>query len=357
MSAPLPEHQQQEIRHYVRDLLQSAPAFGQLPAEERRKMAHDLVRVLSLISEPGAPLPVTPAPAQALDVGSNDALKDRLAKKQDLVGKDFKGGAAKEGAKTFKELVSAVDFPRFVSGLIEGVYTSIVNSSIKQMQEYGKLLEGVVKSAEEFAQDHISVDTARSYVASTFPQAVEMEQGDGGQRLKLKDDVEDKDVPDFQKAFAMGEKVALDEDNEAKIVAAAQLKMARDRQKMLATMVAMGINRIIVTDGEIKASVLFDVKSKDTAQRSTSASTYDSTTSQSSSGGGFFGWLFGGDDTTETKVSSAYSSEQEKSTAELEARAKLSGSVTVRFKSETFPLEKVASPEQTGAVQEKGGGR
>jgi len=255
-------------------------------------------------------------------------------------------GATKAGAAVFRDLVSAVDFPKFVSGLVEGVYTSIVNSSIRQMQAYGKLLETVSKSVDQFAKENISEKEARDFVKSSFPGQIDLD-GDSG-ALKLNDDAEG-NAPDFKAVLQMQENLALTEENEKQIVLAAQMKMARQRQQTLAQMVAMGINRIIVTDGEIKASVLFDMKAKDTGQRSTSAAVSDQKTSSQSSGGGWFS----DDESVSTTVSSAYSAEQEKSTAELEAKAKLSGSVTVKFKSETFPLERLASSDELGAVQRK----
>jgi hypothetical protein len=344
-----------EIRSHVRGMLEGASAFQALDAGERSQIARDLVRVMAFVTDPAAGLPRDAAPtAQALDDGeANSALKTRLSKKQDLVGKDFKAGAANEGAKVFSNLVTAVDFPKFVSNLIEGVYTSIVNSSIKQMQAYGKLLEAVVKSVQEFATENVSLDAARDFVASSFPGAVQVDRSGGQAQLRLKEDLDDKDVPDFKTRLGMSDNPPLDEDNELKIVLAAQLKLAQQRQQQLATMVLMGINRIIVTEGEIKASVLFDVKAHDTAQRDTFANTSDvvpTSTTTTTSGGG---WFSGDTTTVDTKVSTAYSEERDKSTADLEAKAKLSGSVTVKFKSETFPLERMASSLDMGAVQQK----
>jgi hypothetical protein len=355
-------------------MLESASAFRALDAGERSQIARDLVRVLSFVGDPraglshaglpSAGLPTTPAAAldtptaRVLDDGdANSALKSRLSKKPTLVGKDFVGGAAKEGAKVFSNLVNAVAFPKFVSGLIEGVYTSIVTSSIKQMQAYGKFLEAVVKSVEEFATENVSLDAARDFVAATFPSAVQVDRTSGQSQLRLKDDLDDKDLPDFKTRLGMADNPSLDEDNELKIVLAAQLKMARQRQQQLATMVLMGINRIVVTEGEIKASVLFDVKAHDTAQRDNFASVSDqATTSSTTTSGGGGGWFSNDDPTTtnvDTRVSTAYSEERDHSTADLEAKAKLSGSVTVKFKSETFPLERLASSQEMGAVQEK----
>jgi hypothetical protein len=347
--------QSDEVRRLVRGMLENAGAFSQLAPDERREMANNLVQVLSYVSDETGGLPGVQPTARALD-DANAALKERLAKKQDLVGKDFVAGAGKAGVADFKALVTAVDFPKFVSGLIQGVYISIVDASIKQMQEYGKLLAGVVKSAQEFADENVSVGSARSFLMQTFPNSLEMEQGDDGQqRLKLKDDLDDKDRPDFKKVLQMQEDIQLSEENETKIVAAAQLSLARSRQRQLAMMIAMGINRIIVTDGEIKATVLFDMKAKDRAARQTFASTSDDTTgsTSTSSGGGL--WSSGGDQDVTTSVSSAYSQEAAQSQSELDLKAKLSGSVTVKFKSETFPLERMASAEELGAVQSKAG--
>ena len=346
------------VRHAVRAMLENAQAFGELTDDERRRTANALVHVMSYITDPKAGLrgdvsavPSDAAPVSAALEAANDALKTNLSKKQNLVGKDFKAGAATEGAKVFKQLVAAVDFPKFVASLIDGVYTSIINSSIKQMQAYGKFLEAVVKSAQEFAAENISLDSARDFVAATHPNAVQVRRDSDGSHLELKSDVDDKDEPNFQKSLGMDENVPLDEDNEAKIVLAAQLKMAQQRQQQLATMLLLGINRIVVTEGEIKASVLFDVKAHDTAQRDAFANVSDETTSSTSTESG--GWF--SDDTTkvDTSVSSAYSEVRDKSTADLEAKAKLSGSVTVKFKSETFPLERFASQVEMGSLQEK----
>lgn len=342
--------QENDVRRMVRGLLSNTEAFGEMPELERKKLAGGLVKVLSFLTDPKAGLNGVPVRAQE-EVGSNDALKARMAKDPKMVGEQFKAGAAREQAQVFKQFVDSVDFPKFVSNLIEGVYSSIVSSSIKQMQAYSKLLEGVVKSVDQFAKENISMGSAREFVAKTYPDAVTLEEGgEGGGRLKLREDVDDLKVPDFKQIGIEGEVDINDEEGERRIAQAAQLAMARQRQQQLATMVLLGINRIVVTEGEIKASVLFDTKSRDTAARQAQASTAD-TAFESEAEHSFWGT----DSRVETRVSSAYSAAQDQSSASMEAKAKLSGSVTVKFKSETFPLERIASPDQLGAVQDKGG--
>ncbi len=353
MTAP---RDHEELRKVVRGMLEEAPSFGQLAPPERQKLARTLVDVLGYLTDPTAQLSKDAVPARALE-DANAALKTRLSGKQDFAGKDFKAGAAEQGAKDFKALVAAVDFPKFVSGLVEGVYTSIVNSSIRQMQAYGKMLEGVAKSVDQFAKENISQSEARQFVQKSFPGQVQLDPNSG--KLAPVEDTGDGSTPanqpppDFKAMLEMQENVELTEENEEKIVLAAQLKMARQRQQLLAQMVAMGINRIIVTDGEIKASVLFDMKSKDTAQRTTRAATSDTKSDRHTAGGGWGTDIFGDDSEVQTTVSSAYSSEDNKSESSLQTKANLSGSVLVKFKSETFPLEKLASSDERGAIQQK----
>jgi len=107
--------------------------------------------------------------------------------------------------------------------------------------------------------------------------------------------------------------------------------------------------------------VMFEMHATDKAKRDTDAGMTDETTTDANrtttSDGGFFGSIFGGDNTTNeqvsTNVSSAYSSTKETSSAELDAKAKLAGSVLVRFKSETFPLERIATLTEVASVQNK----
>jgi hypothetical protein len=355
-TTPDPIHQ---VRQLVRGLLESSDSFGELPPRERKSVALSLVKILDYLADPYAGIELTPNKRAQLAVAQeekkdtfapNDPLRERLAKRGPTAGQDFAGGATKAAGGAFQDLVKSVDFPKFVSGLIEGVFSSIIRSSIKQMQAFQQMLEGIAKSVDQFAKETISEQSAREYLKNAYPRALQMNVDDeGNSRLALKDDVEDGDMPNLKADLGMKEDASFDDpESEAKIVFEAQRKLAKQRQQFLATMVLMGVNRIVVTDGEIKAAVMFDVRSKDTVTRDRFASTNDSRarTNTYSDGGGWF------DDSessqTETRVSSAYSDEKEHSASELTAKAQLSGSVTVKFKSETFPLERFASSDVLG---------
>jgi hypothetical protein len=351
------------VRTMVRGLLENTEAFADLPEAERRSVATSLVKIMNYLADPYAGIDVASPPvAAALEDDKkkdsftmNEKLRDRLAERGPTAGQDFKAGATGQMGEQFKELVKAVDFPKFVSGLIEGVFTSIVNSSIKQMKAFQQMLEGIAKSVDQFAKETISEATAREYLKNAHPRALDIDVDEDGARLSMSDEATDEEKAALRNDLGLKEDPSLDDrESEGKVIFEAQRKLAKQRQQMLATMVLMGINRIVVTDGEIKASVMFDVKAKDRVSRDRFASTSDTHTQNKlrEAGGGWFDDSY--EQETETKVSTAYSSEKEQSLSEIEAKAKLTGSVTVKFKSETFPLERFASSEMLGFVNEKG---
>lgn len=69
--------------------------------------------------------------------------------------------------------VQSVDFPKFVSDLLNGVFDSMAASSVEQMEAYTKLVAEVAKSAESFAQDNTSPAAARDWLTQKFPELVD----------------------------------------------------------------------------------------------------------------------------------------------------------------------------------------
>jgi hypothetical protein len=138
------------------------------------------------------------------------------------------------------------------------------------------------------------------------------------------------------------------------MVQAMRLQMARQRQQMLSTMLLMGVNRIVVTDGEIKATVQFDVSSTDTSNRQSAESMDDARTHTHNEASGSF-WGTDSSSTVNTRVSTAHADDKAASDSKLESHAKMTGYVQVKFKSETFPLEKLANNDQMSAIQGKSG--
>jgi len=155
-----------------------------------------------------------------------------------------------------------------------------------------------------------------------------------------------------------------DEKIEKEIVPAARRRMALDRQQLLATMVMMGVNRLVVTKGTIEASVLFELDTRDEVKRKFQQKTTadwrrkqeQSGASSGRSGGWFFrprnSWFSRGssEETSKFKVSTT---RQEDSTAKVDLHAKLGGKVNVEFRSDYFPMEKMVDIFQIQQIREK----
>lgn len=379
------------VRRHVRGMLEATPSFHQMAPPDRKALAGSMVNVLAYLTHPYGGTPTLaaaaararprPATATALanesdtakqglqGTGARDALQQRLANQPGQVGNEMKGQVAGQVAGIAGKLVKEVDFPKFVGSLIEGVFTSIVNSTIKQMHEFGKYLQAVAMTLKDFAAANSNIDEGREHLASQHPGALAVEDTGSGRRLRQRPGVSDDAMPNLAQLLALGdgEDIDLDDDEaETKVAEAAQLQLARMRQQQLATMVLMGINRIVVTEGEIKASVVFDVSGREDAQRTATAGTSDTQTHLDTahkydyeSKRSFWGTSGSGHGSSSTdvntRVSSATANTEDKSDAHLEAKAKLTGSVLVKFKSETFPLEKLASATELTAVQERAG--
>ena len=338
------------VQREVQGILSRSAAWRELPVDERLTMATNMAKVGSyLASDPGwLDSPTPPGhDAVATTLGPIENLQKRLAEKPGQVGQDFRAGAVREGVDQFKSLVKAVDFPEFVSGLINGVFQAIVTASIQQMEAYGELLAATAKTVEQFAQDHITDDQARNQIALRYPSIVKIERSsDGGNRLAPTSD--DANTDALRTAMNTHETIDFnDGESERKFLASAKLEMARQRQKMMALMVLLGINRIVVTNGRINAKVVFDMRASDNARRRASAGLTDDSSSESAmaaTAGGPWGGVAGYSATKH--VATVRSSVDDDSESKAQVKANLTGEVRVNFKSETFPPERMLDAMQ-----------
>lgn len=365
------------VRPEVRKLLEASPAFAKLSDVEKRELASKMVKVAAYMANPDglaakalSPSDDVLARAQANPV---EETKKRLSQDPGFAGKDFQAGAVKQGVQQFGELVKKVDFPQFVSGLIKGVFQAIVESSIEQMRAYGELLANVAKTVDQFAQDNITENNARDWLTQRFPDKLGIDttgmssgftEGEVPPTATPKLTVTAEDNASALKAISEEMQLASpisdlsNEEDEHRLVLAARLQMARSRQQLLASMVMLGINRIVVTDGLINAKVVFDMRASDEARRVARASMYDrqqehfGLKTQASYGGWF--------SPVKASMSSEYSTDHvatvqssvdETSESKAEVKAKLSGEVRVNFKSDYFPMEKLANPQMIAAIQ------
>ena len=370
------------VRPEVRNILDATPAYKKLSPDEQKQIARSMVKVAAYMSNPDGLADKAFEPdgngvlvrAQADD--PTTIAGRRAAQDPGFAGEDFEAGAVRQGVEEFGRMVQKVDFPKFVSGLIQGVFQAIVESSIQQMQAYGQLLANVAKSVDQFAQDNITENNARDWMQERYPDVFSLEESSG-------DDfgfgfAEGEEAPQPQAKLAVvaeDETAALqrvsndlglaqpitsisDPDSELKIVTAARLEIARGRQQLLASMVMLGINRIVVTDGLIHAKVVFDMRASDQAARRSRASLYDkdSVKTQTRTSARYGGWYSPFRASINSQVDTEHmttvqSSLDETSESRADVKAKLSGEVRVNFKSDFLPMERMATPQMIAAIQ------
>ena len=369
----------QAVRPQVREMLTAIPAFAQMGRDEQRDLASNMVKVLSYIANPnGVADAVTPAPAPApvLARAQDDAVeatRRSLSKSPGAVGDKFKAGAVREGVEQFGALVQKVDFPKFVGGLIKNVFQAIVESSIEQMRAYGELIANVAKTVDQFMQDNISAGAGRDWLAQSYPDALGVDVSSGSTAfaedgeaapatatLATRGENPEQRLTEISRELNLNPPVTdvSDANAELRLVTAARLHMAKSRQQLLASMVMLGINRIVVTDGSINAKVVFDMRASDKANRHYTASMYDKEAQRykESISAEYGGWMspvsasasFEGEQEHVATVGSAV---DETSESKAEVKARLSGDVRVNFKSDYLPLEKMATPEMMSVIQ------
>lgn len=404
-----------ETRARVREMLMRSPGFLALPPDERRRVAHDTVNVFHFLGDE-APAGMLAGPAaQAMGApafaraqagfgsgtgGSGSQVSTNAAQGQipatgvthssaEPPQGAFRAGAAREGAAVAGALLQSVNFVEFVGGLIQNVYVAIVDASIKQMQAYGEMVASVAKSVDEFKRDNITANQGRDYVADTFPDLFDIStdgdffgEGQGEPRVVLRDGVDDREAAErVNREFNLSGDQAvrgLDSDTlESIIVPAAQMQLALSRQRLLATTLLMGLQKIVVTDGRISAKVMYNFRSKDTMARSKRAVEFDygdqmKTTRRGAWDRGDEGYQSESSGTGEDRESSIsrgqrwskghYQSvsepviEMQSVTTEnvagsLEATAALAGAVDINFKSETVDLNRIADTIQMNQIQ------
>jgi hypothetical protein len=363
--------QRQVVRQQVRDLFGRSAAWTSLPPAERARVLDDTASIVeAMVQGANAPDPYAPSRAMAAPPRPSSPRSPQRAEG------DF-GAAIDKGVEAVGAFLNAVNFPQFVSSLITGVFDSIVRSSIEQMKAYAELVASVTKSISEFRDQNVSVNQARDHLVNTYPNVFQINMGEGGPRVGMRPGAEAAEVPNFRRDLNMNEDVmGIDDDSiEEKLVPAARDSLALGRQRLLATMVLMGINRIIVTDGKINAKLKFNFSAQDMmnqkrtavdyenfgtsyAQQGTSESsredgerTYDENGRLIKTGAGNY-YATGQWQYTAQPVVYVTDQRDTVTQAGLSAAASMTGEVNVNFRSETFPLEKMIDTDQMVRLQQ-----
>jgi hypothetical protein len=346
------------VRRAVRQVLQATPEYSRLPPDRRRALASAMVQVgcaaANLIREEAAS-------ERAFDAGSSPVARS-------LAEPEF-GRAASRVAGTTRAILNAVSFPRFVTDLINGVFKAMNDSNQAQLESYINLLNAVAASTEGFADANMGPARARQWIVEHYPDAYELESEvdpldpDASPEERAEHEAARRDVrlqlrsggrPPPEEVvrtdlgMAPGESVPSLGNPEAALVPLVRSRLAKMRQEMLATLVQMGMQRLVVDSGRIYASMRFHIDTRDAVARD-EASRFG--LENEVTGSGSFGYGPWGASASVRNNISYVSTQKSQSTSEMNTDLDLNSAVEINFKSDYLPLNKLATSSQAATIK------
>lgn len=345
----------------VTGILAKAPSYRQLDARTQRALAESLVAVTRALTA-GTPTDTALASVSDLrsrmgggsgDPGSGDSgsgggsgaapvpadqqpsSTPASSPAPGSTGAGSKGstGPTSRVGDVARATLNAIDFPAFVAGLISGTFHAIVDASIQQMEAYAVLLKNVAMSVDKFMGDNISEQSARDHLADQYDSVFARDTSGGEPKLVVKKNGSGpSELPSFLSDLGFKSSDDIDDDAVNNVVVpAARRDMAQSRQQTLATMVMMGINRVLVDDGEINAKLQFHIDASETTKIKFDQKKTTNGNISGQAGRNPFS-------ANAIMVNTVNLNAQ----SDLNVRADLTGEVRVKFRSEAFPLERFA---------------
>jgi len=326
------------VRSQVHALLDSTPSYHALPTNERESISTNVMKIAGYAAEC-----MREICWQSEQLGQIPVSRERQQVRAPLATAQqsgFQPQAANQIARVTQETLRAIAFPTFVADLIKGTFRAITETNIHQMEAFGALVANVSGTVDSFMSANISDNQARDWLVQRYHDYFEIKD----KKIALRAGADEKEPPNFRTDLNLDFDVSLDESAvEETLVPAARRRLAETRLQMLSTMVLMGMNRIVVTGGKIRATMGFHIDTTDRF-REEKASELDFRV-QAAAEFGFAAWS--------ASVSSSLtyvSSTRSTSDAEINVDTDLTGEVELHFKSDYFPLNRFASSGQIGKI-------
>jgi hypothetical protein len=235
-------------------------------------------------------------------------------------------------------LSDEVAFPAFVAGLIHGTFDAMVDASIRQMETYADLISSVARSLDDFTRDNVSQAQVIDWLSERYPKDLVRDVplgGSGEPQLRVRvptgDDETEERSPAWLADYGLEGESLTEELIEQQLIPAARRTLGEGRMKSLATMVLLGLNRIVIRDGTISAHVRLRAAAKDSTKVVYATSQEPGAPSWGERGSMAYSL-------PSTMVSTVGVNAQ----AASDLKSELFGEVKINFASETLPLERLA---------------
>jgi hypothetical protein len=324
----------------VFDQLRQGTAWGGLSAPERASLDHHMNRIAKTLgspqrapADPYAHLLGTPADLQRqIDQGGAQAGSptNGQAPAQPPAAPPPAPPATSQIGQRAADALEAVNFPGFVAALLTGTFKAIVDATTQQVREYANLVASLSQSVDDFSRDKVSLNQVRDWLRDRHPQDLEIELPAPGKadqpRLLPRADREGQS-PAWLEEYGLGGQALSAELTDGPLLDAGRPKVGEERMQTLATLVLMGVNRVVVNDGDIRARLQFHAAARDLVKADIEQEQL-----------GISGQQVQSQATTSMMVSTLKANAQ----ADSSIKADLMGEVHITFRSETFPLERFA---------------
>lgn len=241
-------------------------------------------------------------------------------------------------------MVDEIDFPGFVAQLVHGTFDAIVDASIRQMESYSSMVAAVAKTLDQFTEENVSPNQARDWLATRYPGDVKLLLPDGSEARaepQLAPRAEGL-MPTWLGDYGIQDEELSTELLEQRVLPQVRLKVGGERQQLLATMVLLGMNRVVVRDGSITSKVMFRAAAQDSAKVGYATSSDPQAVAK---------WGERGAMTYGAQSSTMVSTVAVNAQNDSNVRADLFGEVKLNFVSETLPLDRLADAAKVALVQ------
>lgn len=340
----------QQITAQTAELLVQAPSYQQLDPARRSALQQDLQRIqqalavdpLKLATDGSDPYALSLAGPAELTRLRMEAARQGQQPQPDPAAEDSqqtrgpRAAATETLAARSGALIDEIDFPGFVASLIHGTFDALVDASIRQMEAYADLVSAVATDIDRFTSDNVTTNQVRDWLVERHPTDIALDISKGQPQLRARPNADgEARSPVWLDDYGLGGEELSDELLEEQLVPVARRRIGEQRLQTLATMVLLGMNRIVVQDGTVSAKVRFRATARDRARVDYAQS--------SDPGGPGASW---GSRGTYNQASMMVSTVGANVQADTDLKAELFGEVTIRFASETLPLDTFADAAQ-----------
>jgi hypothetical protein len=341
------------VQSQIDALLAQTPSFYVLGAGDQDKVRRQLTQISAYTAEL-----VRDAWAQSKKLGQTPLVRKETVYRRDPAKEPLARSAAAQAnlqtaatgrvAEITQSTLRAIAFPTFVADLINGTFDAIIGATIKQMRAFMDLVEQVSKTVEEFMRDNITDNNARDWLVQSFPGLMSIDASGSEPTVTPTDAGSSADsaaLAPLQGQLGLLDPVSsLDESTiNDKLVPAARRKLAESRLQMLSSMVMLGLQRIVIRHGRLRATMGFHIDASDRAHAE-EASSFDISHQHSITG--FYYVAFS------AKTSIAYvSSQKSDSDSAINVQADLTGEVDLTFETDYLPLNRLARAESIERIR------